>query len=135
MVQSEELKVIENNNVSSYPVPDKVIAYLKCPNNGLYRMGIFSHLYKPDIRFYGKTVYSDGLYVWDNFTWKYVMKYNLRLPESFIDHVMSEEGTAFIEKAIDESKLWSVTVKKYKKQLGYRCFIPTQSELRELDNF
>jgi hypothetical protein len=30
-------------------------------------------------------------------TWKYVLKYHVTLPKEFIDHVMSEEGIAFME--------------------------------------
>ena len=72
-------------------------------------------------------MYTDGKYHWDRDTWKYVVKYHVTLPQEFIDHVMSEEGAAFIERFIDQSDSWSDTIKKLKKrQAFYVCCLIMQ---------
>lgn len=57
-------------------------------------------------------MYTDGKYSGDGDTWKPVVKYGLTLPQSFIDHVMSDEVTAFIEKCIAQNDPCSNAVKQ-----------------------
>ena len=80
-----------------YSVPDKVIKYLQTQK--LYYMcpGIYQHPFREGVRLLGPYVYTDGYYYWDRDTWKYVLKYGLVLPQEFVDHVMSDESTAFID--------------------------------------
>lgn len=86
-----------------YTVPEKVIAYLRTTKPFLLSPGIYEHPFKKDIQLLGPYLYTDDRYYWDRDTWEYVVKYHVRLPEDFINHVMSIEGTAFIEKQIDAS--------------------------------
>ncbi len=45
----------------------------------------------------GPYLYTDDDHCWDSNTWKYVLKYGLQLSQEFIDYVMSEKGTKFLE--------------------------------------
>ena len=80
-----------------YTVPDKVIAYLKMAKPYVMCLGIYEHPFKEGVTLLGPYWYQDGTYSWDRDTWKYVVKYGLELPQEFIDHVMSEEGTRFMD--------------------------------------
>ena len=86
-----------------YVVPDKVIAYLQTTDPFLMALGIYEHPFKKGTQLMGPYWFTDGKYYWDRDTWKYVLKYGLVLPQEFIDHVMSEAGTAFLEKCIKEN--------------------------------
>ena len=97
--------------------------------------GIYNHPFKSDITLLGPYTYTDGYYIWDRDTWKYVIKYGLTLPEEFINHVMSEKGTAFIEKRIDESEKWSDVIKSWKKREGFMCMLPDNAGEIELEDF
>lgn len=81
----------------SFVVPEKVIAYLQTTQPYLVCMGMYEHPFK-DMQLCGPYWYTDGEYFWDRDAWKYVIKYHVTLPQSFIDKVMSEEGTVFLEK-------------------------------------
>lgn len=118
-----------------YTVPDKVIAYLRTTTPYLMSPGVYEHPFKAGCRLLGPYWYTDGKYCWDRDTWKYVVKYGLMLPPDFIDHVMSDEGTAFIEKCIDESDSWSEVIKRWKKKQGFICFLPENAGDRSLENF
>ena len=63
------------------------------------------------------------------------MKYQVTLPQEFIDHVMSEEGTAFIERFIDQSDSWSDAIKKWKKRQGFLCLLLDNAGEIELEKF
>ena len=62
-------------------------------------------------------------------------KAHVTLPREFIDHVMSEEGAAFIERFIDQSDSWSNAIKKWKKRQGFKCFLPGNAGEIELEDF
>ena len=126
---------IHNHVQPGYTVPDKVIAYLRTTNPLLMSPGVYDHPFKPGKRLLGPYSYTDGKYFWDRDTWKYVVKYGLVLPQDFIDHVMSDEGTAFIEKCIDESDSWCEVIKGWKKRQGFICFLPENAGDTSLENF
>ena len=118
-----------------YSVPDKVIAYLHAGQPAYMCPGVYKHPFKNGETLLGPYVYTDGYYTWDRDTWKYVIKYRLTLPEAFIDHVMSEKGTAFIAQRIDESEEWSDVIKAWKKREGFMCMLPDNAGEIELENF
>lgn len=118
-----------------YFVPDKVIAYLKTAIPHIMCPGIYDHPFKKGTRLLGPYWYTDGKYCWDRDTWKYVIKYGLTLPQDFIEHVMSDEGTAFIEKCIEDSDSWSEVIKKLKKKQGFICFLPENAGDYSIENF
>ena len=64
-----------------------------------------------------------------------VIKYGLVLPQTFIDHVMTEEGTKFIEQQIDANESWSDTIKQWKKREGFISLIPFDERDSELKDF
>ena len=98
-----------------YKVPDKVIAYLRTKKPFLMSPGIYNNPFKESMRLYGPYLYTDDTYYWDRDTWKYIVKYGLELPQEFIDHVMSEAGTEFIDKQIKENESWSKVLKEWKE--------------------
>lgn len=118
-----------------YTVPDKVIAYLKTTKPFVMSPGIYDHPFIKGKRLLGPYKYTDDIYYWDRDTWKYVVKYGLKLEEKFIDHVMSDEGTKFIEEYIDNSESWSNTIKQWKKDGGFLCFLPDDAGNNELEEF
>ena len=83
-----------------YAVPEKVIEYLQTREPQLMSPGVYSHPFKEGETLLGPYRYGDGKYCWDRDTWKYVLKYHVKLPQDFIEHVLAEEGTAFLKKAI-----------------------------------
>ncbi len=118
-----------------YEVPDKVIAYLKTTNPYLMSLGIYKHPFKPDKNLCGPYLYTDGYYYWDRDTWKYVLKYHVTLPQEFIDHVMSDEGTAFLEAQARESDSWVSRIKDWKEQKDTLCLLPDIAGDEKLENF
>ena len=128
-------KSIYENVREGYSVPEKVIAYLRTTTPFMMSPGIYEHPFKPGSRLLGPYLYTDGKYYWDRDTWKYVLKYGLVLPQEFIDHVMSEEGTVFIEKCIEESDSWSNVIKEWKKRQGFICFLPENAGDRSIEDF
>ena len=118
-----------------YSVPDKVIAYLRTTKPFLMSPGIYDHPFKEGVQLLGPYLYTDDIYYWDRDTWKYVVKYHVKLPQDFIDHVMSKEGSTFIESQIDASDSWQNTIKGWKKQQGSACFLPDNAGDKEIDEF
>jgi len=118
-----------------YSVPDKVIAYLRTGIPDIMSPGIYAHPFKKGTRLLGPYWYTDGKYCWDRDTWKYVVKYGLTLPQDFINHVMSDEGTAFIEECIEDSDSWSEVIKRLKKKQGFICFLPENAGDYSIENF
>lgn len=98
-----------------YKVPDKVIAYLRTRKPFSMSSDIYNNLFKESMRLCGPYLYTDDIYYWDRDTWKYVVKYGLELSQEFIDHVMSEAGTEFIDKQIKENESWSKVLKEWKE--------------------
>lgn len=79
--------------------------------------------------------YTDWKYFWDRDLWKYVVKYNVTLPEEFVNYVMSGAGDAFFEEYIDKSDSWSGTIKQWKKKNGMLCLLPDDAGDKELSEF
>ena len=118
-----------------YTVPERVITYLRTTDPYIMCPGIYEHPFKPGKRLLGPYTYTDGKYYWDRDLWKYVLKYHVTLPQEFIDHVMSDEGKAYIEQFADSSESWSDTLKGWKKQEGMLCLLPDNAGDIELDDF
>lgn len=93
-----------------YTIPEKVIEYLKTQKLYFMSPGIYPHPFKPEKDLLGPYVYTDGYYYWDRDTWKYSVKYGLVLPQEFIDHVISEEGTAFLNEYA--GRTWKIKERK-----------------------
>lgn len=87
----------------NFTVPEKVIAYLQTTQPHLVCMGFYKHPFK-DMQLCGPYWYTDGEYYWDRDAWKYVIKYHVTLPKQFIDKVMSDEGTVFLEKCAESDE-------------------------------
>lgn len=126
---------IYDNIEEGYTVPAKVIAYLRTTTPYIMSPGVYAHPFKKDVHLLGPYMYTDGHFCWDRDTWKYVMKYGLKLPQEFIDHVMSEAGTKFIESCIEKNESWSTTIKEWKKKQGFVCFLPDNAGDVELEKF
>jgi len=84
--------IYDHISTSSSPPPDKVIAYLRAPDPALVCPGVYDHPFIEGRKLFGPNKCTDGKFFWDSDTWKYVLKYNLTLPQEFIDYVMSEAG-------------------------------------------
>lgn len=97
--------------------------------------GRYEHPFKPGETLLGPYTYTDGKYYWDMDMWKYVLKYHVTLPQEFIDHVMSDEGTAYFERFIDESDSWSDEIKMWKKKKGLLCLLRDNAGETELEDF
>lgn len=97
-----------------YEVPDKVIAYLRTAHPYVMSPGVYRHPFRPDTELLGPYLYTDGHYYWDRDTWKYVLKYRVALPQEFVDHVMSDRGTAFLEAQTGEQDSWANRIENRK---------------------
>ena len=126
---------IYNHVHEGYGVPEKVIAYLRTTKPFLMSPGTYDHLLKEGTRLLGPYLYTDDTYYWDRDTWKYVVKYGLELPQAFIDHVMSEDGTKFIAQQSDANESWSAAMKEWKKKKGFLCLLPDDAGDKELKAF
>lgn len=126
---------IHDHIQDGYEVPDKVIAYLRTTKPFLMSPGVYDHPFKEDTRLLGPYLYTDDKYYWDRDTWKYVVKYGLELPQSFIDHVMSDAGTKFIEQQIDANESWSKVIKQWKRKKGFICLLPDNAGDKDLKDF
>ena len=118
-----------------YTVPDKVIAYLKMTKPYVMCLGIYEHPFKEGVTLSGPYLYGDGTYCWDRDTWKYVVKYGLELPQEFIDHVMSEEGTRFMEEQMNSDESWAEEIRKMKEREDMICLLPDNAGDKELEDF
>lgn len=118
----------------SFVVPQKVIAYLQTTQPYLVCMGIYKHPFKEQ-ELAGPYWYTDGEYYWDRDAWKYVIKYHVTLPQAFIDKVMSEEGTAFLEKCAADDASWAKRIKELKESPNTLCLMPDDAGDYELDDF
>ena len=118
-----------------YTVPPKVIAYLQTKEPSIMSPGIYTHPFKPKKHLLGPYTYTDGLYRWDRDTWKYVLKYGLTLPQSFIDHVMSDEGTEFLKKCGTKSDFWYNKIEVLEAGAPHLNLMPTDCGDVPLDDF
>ena len=119
-----------------YTVPDKVITYLKTTKPYLMSLGIYEHPFKKGENLLGPYMYTDGHYWWDRDTWKYVVKYHVTLPQEFIDHVMSDAGTEFLENCMEDTESWPGTIKNWKdSEKNGLCLLPDNAGDKELEDF
>lgn len=118
----------------NFVVPEKVIAYLQTTQPHLVCMGLYKHPFK-DMQLCGPYWYTDGEYFWDRDTWKYVVKYHVTLPQDFIDKVMSDEGTVFLEKCAESDESWSKRIKELKESPATLCLMPENAGDYSLDDF
>lgn len=118
----------------SYAVPEKVIAYLKTTQPHMVCMGVYKHPFK-DKDLPGPYWYTDGEYYWDRDAWKYVVKYHLTLPQAFVDKVMSEEGTAFLEKCMESDESWAKNIQSLNTRPNTLCLMPDNAGDIELEDF
>ncbi len=107
----------------NFKVPEKVILYLQTTQPHMVRMGTYKHPFK-DRTLLGPYWYTDGEYYWERDTWKYVLKYHVTLPDAFIDKVMSDAGTAFLEKCAQSDESWSKRIKEFKERPNMLCLMP-----------
>lgn len=129
-------KSIYDSVQEGYVVLEKVIAYLKTTKPYLMSPGIYEHPFKKGENLAGPYTYTDGHYWWDRDTWKYVVKYHVTLPQEFIDHVMSEAGTEFLESCAGEDECWSKTIRVWKETKRYdACLLSDDTWKKELENF
>lgn len=125
---------IYDNVDENFSVPEKVILYLQTTQPHLVAMGIYQHPFK-DMTLLGPYWYTDGEYYWDRDTWKYVLKYHVKLPTVFINKVMSEEGTIFLEKCTESDCSWSKKIEAFKKEPNTLCLMSDNAGDIPLDEF
>lgn len=118
-----------------YTVPEKVLVYLQVGEAYMMCPGMYEHPFKPGVDLLGPYLYTDGRYFWDRDTWKYVLKYGLILPDDFIEHVMSDAGTAFIEKRLAQEDGWAAALKELKWREGMMCLLPDDAGNVPLEAF
>lgn len=117
-----------------YVVPEKVIAYLQTTKDCFYFSCLYQHPFK-NMEMAGVSWKTDGEYMWPRDTWKYVLKYHVTLPQNFIDKVMSDRGTAFLEQLAREDENWAKCVRKANGEYTRECFIPEFSDDYPLEAF
>ena len=118
----------------TFVAPQKVISYLKTTQPFVMSPGIYKHPFK-DMELLGPYYYTDGEYYWDRDAWKYVVKYHVTLPRDFIDKVMSERGTAFLEECARSGDSWGNTIENWKKQPKTLCLLPDDAGDYSLEDF
>lgn len=119
---------------ADFKVPPKVILYLQTTQPHMVSMGIYKHPFK-DMTLLGPYWYTDGEYYWDRDTWKYVLKYNVTLSKTFIDKVMSDEGTAFLERCAESEDSWAERIKAFKENPNVLCLMPDNAGDVSLEDF
>ncbi len=118
----------------TFSVPEKVIAYLQTTEPHMVCMGLYKHPFK-DMQLCGPYWYTDGEYYWDRDAWKYVLKYHVTLPQSFIDKVMSDKGTDFLEKVAASDDSWRKRIQEMKERPNTLCLMPDNAGDYSLDDF
>lgn len=118
-----------------YSVPEQVIAYLRTTQPYMMSPGIYEHPFIPGKRLLGPYWYTDGKYYWDRDTWKYVVKYHVRLPADFINHVLSSEGREYLDGFFMHPSSWSDTISGWKEQKGSLCLLPDDAGDCRLEDF
>lgn len=132
LIQGEEC--IYDHIREGYQVPEKVIVYLMTTKPYVMSPGIYKHPFKEGGELCGPYIYTDGRYCWDRDTWKYVMKYGLTLPQDFIDHVMSDEGTRFLEEQGILQESWDKKIAEWETD-GLVSFLPNNAGSVDVEDF
>lgn len=60
---------------------------------------------------------------------------DVTLPQEFMDHVMSEAGTEFIQKCKERGESWSSKIDEMKDRENTLCLLPDDAGDMELENF
>lgn len=118
-----------------YTVPLRVITYLQTTEPFFMSPGIYDHPFKSGCRLLGPYTYTDGKYYWDRDAWKYVVKYHVTLPQEFIDHVMSEDGEAYLDQLTKENNSWAKSIEDLKNRSNTICLLPDDAGDIALENF
>lgn len=118
----------------NFRVSQKVILYLQTTQPHIVSMGIYQHPFK-DMTLLGPYWYTDGEYYWERDTWKYVLKYHVKLPDAFIDKVMSDVGTAFLESCAESDESWQKRIKAFKENPNMICLMPDDAGDIPLEDF
>lgn len=118
-----------------YSVPNRVLIYLQTTNPFTMALGIYEHPFKKGMSLLGPYTYTDGKFFWDRDTWKYVVKYGLKLPQDFLDHVMSDAGKEFLERFVKEHDSWQSQIARLKKEKNILCLLPENAGDVSLDDF
>ena len=74
------------------PQKDKVLQYMKNAKVAAAAPGIARDILTNDYISGSLKVYSDGEYAWRSDVIYYVEKYDMGLPEEFIDHILGSKG-------------------------------------------
>ncbi len=120
---------------SGYSVPQQVLLYLRTTKPYLIRLGIYEHPFRKGVTLLGPYTYTDGVYCWDRDTWKYVVKYGLKLPQDFIDHVMSDAGRVFLEEFAAGEESWQKAIAQLKQEKNTLCLLPEDAGDVALEDF
>ncbi len=118
-----------------YSVPEKVIEYLRTREPYMMSPGIYPHPFKKGEHLLGPYWYGDGKYYWDRDAWKYVLKYHVKLPQDFIEHVMSDEGTTFLENARKNKDSWYHQVEEIEEGNSHINLLPRDGGDVSLEEF
>ncbi|MBD5087360.1 MAG: hypothetical protein HDT30_00895 [Clostridiales bacterium] len=119
-----------------YSVPEKVIKYLKTTKPYVMSPGVYKHPFKENSTLLGPYLYYDGIkYCWDRDTWKYIKKYGLTLPKEFIDYVMSEAGTAYLQSCQESEESWSNVISGMKESKNMFCMLSNDAEDEDIKDF
>ena len=63
------------------------------------------------------------------------MKYGVKLPQEFIDYVMSDEGTAYLEEYYKDKPSWKKNIQDMKNQKDMLCLLPDDAGDEPLEDF
>ena len=118
-----------------YTVPPRVITYLQTTEPFFMSPGLYDHPFKSGCQLLGPYTYTDGKYYWDRDAWKYVVKYHVTLPQDFIDHVMSEDGEAYLDQFAKENNTWAKSIEDLKNRPNTICLLPDDAGEIPLANF
>lgn len=118
-----------------YAVPAKVIAYLKTTEPDIMSPGIYEHPFKPDTRLLGPYCYTDGHFWWDRDAWKYTAKYHVRLPQEFVEYVMSGAGDDFLREYLPDASSWFQHIEDSYGDAAHGNFLPEDAGDIDIEDF
>ena len=80
--------------ISDEPIPHKdvIVAYLRTGELGSVMIGTMRDVFTGELTGISDHDRSDGEYEWDEGLAYYVDRYNLRLPQDFVDHILERSG-------------------------------------------